>query len=1121
MNAVHNNRFRRHALAAGMAAALGLGGIGMAQADIYVFRFGNPGTELNIDGVTKAITPNDGLFTMLSAAGAPLTNNSYPYYGDPTWYYGLRSQIQGTLTYDTATGTGEMTIEPFEFFDGATPADAQGITISAIGNGDGNPASGSLWLGNMLFNWNNNSGIPVSVVWDAAGVMQYIGAGGARNIGTDTISATGAVPATDDIKKGNLPIGPAPVATTTWNTTTVNCIPGGGTTGDCMDVAVSGGLPLTDDSIGGSPMVAGPFEGFNANFDLVTLTLTNFTDTTAPVITLGGGGEEFNLSQGDLWSDPVSCEDAIDGPLTEGAGLTIGGDAVDTGTPGTYIITYQCEDSSANTANANRTIEVVATGTPVITLTGDNPLSFEAAASYTDPGAACLDDEDGTISLGAGLSITSNTVQSKVPGSYSVTYTCSDTDTNSSTATRTVNVVDTTPPAITLTPTCPIVVMGGPGEPDPTPSASATDIVDGIVVVNQTGDTVNPNPTFTAGQLSRLYNLGFSATDTAGNTTTVGCQITVGNPTPVVTLNGAANVTLNEGDGYDDPGASCQDFNLASPGTPDVLTATADIGIDTTTPAGSYTITYSCTDDDMNTGTAIRTVVIAGGDGYTAAPTSSGSVFTMLNPNGSFVGGATDIFANWDGSFLTSTADNTINMTMGSALPEPFFGFPWQSHSIRVFGPGSYSLTTSRGNPLSFTVGPNQIGAHMLFDWNNNNNIDVAIVWDINGVFPGPGNGAGQIFNLVSVDGDGDGIPGIRMPDGPFTGFSANFNINFTPAYTLSAAEAPVLTVDQGGTTRTVLIGGGDVTVTASTGSSFDWSGSSAALVSRAVGGTDGATFTFDPSTLAVGIYTVAVAIDDGAAAGSLLINVVSSTGGLDVADDDNDGIPNHLDEDASGATPTAIQIAPGGASVMASGGKLELGETAFTQGADGVGVTMQDIVSGGGIADEGMEQSCIGGCFDFVVTDLMPGSTVQVVLPLAEFIPEGAVYRKLIGGNWRDFSATSGNSVESAPSVGGTCPSPASADYAEGLTAGDDCVRLTLTDGGPNDADGLPNGIVRDPGGVAVATVVETPVSTIGDPSTGGGCAIGGERQAHQRLDLWLLTGLLGWLGLRRKQAS
>lgn len=1112
MKAVHTNRFRRHALAAGMAAALGTG---VAQADEYVFRFGSPGTPLTVDGA-GAITPNDGLFTMLDPTGKPLGNTSNPYYSDPTWSYGLRTQIQGTLTYDTETGTGSMTIVDFEFFNGSLPAAAQAITIEDIG--DGGVGGSNLMLGNMLFNWNGTDGIPVSIVWDATGLQTAISSNrfDGTPLSVNDVITGGATPASNGIKLNQIPIGPAPVATTTWNTTTV--------VGAGLGTNPSGVLPLIADTIGGTPMVAGPFSSYNANFDLTSLTLTSFTDTTAPVITLGGSNPTV-LSVGGTFTETATCTDAIDGAIAEGPGaFVIDASALDVNTPGSYVITYDCQDSSGNTSvQGSRTVNVQAATAPVITLVGDNPLSFEAAASYTDPGATCVDDyDDNGIDPGDGAivpTIAVNTVVSDVPGNYSVTWDCTDSDGELATTARSVTVVDTTPPDITLSAACPIVVMGGPGFVDPTPTATATDIVDGdlsgSVVVS--GGPVT-NPTFAAGELSRTFNLGYSVSDAAGNDAVEACQVIVGNPTPVVTLTGDSVVTVDEGDGYADPGATCQDFNPASPGTPDTLTpVTADITIDTTTPAGSYTITYSCTDGDMNTGTTTRSVTVAGAGSYTAAATTSGSNFTMLDPSGQYVGGAPDIYSNWDGSMLTSTAQTTINMTMGSALPTPFFGFPWTAHDIRVFGPGSYTLTTSRGNPLSFTVGQNQIGAHMLFDWNNNNNIDVAIVWNINGTFDGNGPVSGQVFNLVSVDGDGDGYPGIRMPDGPFTGFSANFNINFTPAYSLPTAEAPLLSADQGGdTTRTVITGGGNVTVSASTGASFDWSGSDAALVSRAVGGTTGATFTFDPSTLTVGTYTVSVAIDGGTATGSLLISVVSSDGGLDVADDDNDGIPNYLDDDASGATPTAIQVSPGGVSVVSSDGNLELGDTAFVTGAAGVGVTAADIVTGGGIADTASSEACIGGCFDFTITGLTPGDSVQVVLPLSTTIPADAVYRKLIGGTWRDFSATGSNAVASAASVAGVCPG-VGGSYTAGLNAGHDCVRLTLVDGGPNDADGLPNGIVKDPGGVAVAAAVDTPVSTIGSPGTGGGCALSTDTAASQRLDLWLMAGLLGLLGLRR----
>ena len=892
------------------------------------------------------------------------------------------------------------------------------------------------------------------------------------------------------------------------------------------DVSSSGGVQTytsTDwdgDGILGGKMIDGPFQGFSANFNLSGADLPAAPpppDNTPPVIS---GTENASISQGGTWTETATCTDGVDGNIPVGSGFTISGD-VNTGTPGSYTINYSCTDSSGNNATSSRTVTVTAAGEPVITLLGDNPLSLETSnTAYDDPGATCTDVPDGNIVLGANFSIIENTVAPNVPGSYSVTYRCTDSNDNSTETTRTVEITaSTTAPTITLDPTCPIVAMAG--DPDPTPTATAKDVLDNDLQVTQTG-SVDTNPIFSDNELAKIFDLSFSATDANDNNATASCQVTIGNPTPVVTLEGPSSAAVSEGEGYADPGASCLDFNPDAPGTPDSLEVNADFVIDTTTPAGSYTITYSCTDGDTNVGTATRSVLVGGDDGYTADSDTSGSNFTMLDPTGNYVGGADDIFSNWDGSLLASMAENTINMTMGSALPTPFFGFPWQSHSIRVFGPGSYELTTSRGNPLSFTVGPNQVGAHMLFDWNNNNDIDVAIVWNINGSFSGNGPVSGQVFNLVSVDGDGDGFPGIRMPDGPFEGFSANFNINFTPAYVLGAVEAPVLTVDQGGTTRSVLTGGGNVTVSASTGGSFDWSGSSEALVARAVGDTSSATFSFDPSTLSPGSYTLAVAIDEGAASGSLAIRVLTESG-EDVGDDDNDGIPNYLDDDAGGTTPNAIQLGAGGGTMVSSSGKLELGETAFAQGADGVLVSMDDIVSGGGISDGGADPSCIGGCFDFAVTDLPPGDSVQVILPLTDVIPEGAVYRKLIAGAWRDFSATGGNAIASAASVAGVCPAAGAADYVDdnGLVAGHDCVRLTLADGGPNDADGLPNGIVRDPGGVAIAAAVETPISTIGDPNLGGGCAISTERQAHQRLDLWLLAGLLSWLGLRRRQAS
>lgn len=885
------------------------------------------------------------------------------------------------------------------------------------------------------------------------------------------------------------------------------------------------------DAFSGTGMIDGPFPNFSANF---SFTAPEGPDTRPPEIALIGAST-VNLPLNDPYVEQgATCTDpTYAGDVDLSASITTTG-TVDSTTEGTYTITYACNDGANPEVTITRTVNVIGVA-PYITLLGDNPTVHEAGAPYTDAGATCQDDYDNTFAAGDGsiplptsgpgslfFGATSD-VNANVAGAYTVSYNCTDSESNNAVpAVRNVTVQDTTAPTISLSAACPIAVMGGAAFADPTPTATATDIVDGDVTASLALPTAIASPTFTTGELSRSFTQTYSVSDVAGNTATASCQITVGNPTPVVTLNGAANVTVNESDGYTDPGAVCQDFNVATPGTPDTLTATADRTIDTSTPAGSYTITYSCTDADNFTGTVTRSVVVASatGGGYTAAPATSGSNFSMLDPTGAYVGGAADIYSNWDGTLLTSTAQATINMSMGSALPTPFFGDPWTAYNIRVFGPGSYTIDTVQGPPLSFTVGPNQIGAHMLFEWSTTSDIDVAIVWDINGAFGGAGPASGQVFNLVSVDGDGDGFPGIRMVDGPFVGFSANFNINFTPAYALAAAQAPLLTASQGSnTTRTVVTGGGPVIVTASTTGTFDWSTSSGALLTvEDTADGDDAVFTFDPSGLAPGTYTVAVTVDG--VPGSLLISVVSSAGGLDVADVDNDGIPNYLDDTA---TPTIMQLTPGGGSIVAGSGMLELGDIAFVSGADGAAVSAAEITAAGGVADSTSSESCIGGCFDFAVTGVTPGGSVQVVLPLSASIPANAVYRKLIGGAWRDFSATGGNAIASAMAVNGVCPAVASGDYTDGLTAGNDCVRLTLVDGGPNDADSTPNGIVRDPGGVAVAAAVQAPVSTIGDPSLGGGgCTLAARPASAAKAGDWLLVGLaLAGLAFLRRRAA
>jgi hypothetical protein len=189
-----------------------------------------------------------------------------------------------------------------------------------------------------------------------------------------------------------------------------------------------------------------------------------------------------------------------------------------------------------------------------------------------------------------------------------------------------------------------------------------------------------------------------------------------------------------------------------------------------------------------------------------------GNNFTMLDKAGGVTGGTNDVQVTWDGSENTDVSSTNFNMTLTST--EPFFQYTWNAHHIRVFGPGTYRIDTTCtvaeleagtsvcNNPLQilptpqtqqfydFVVGPGQLAAHMLFDWNIATNIDVVLVWD-QGVKFGPStmhtgeagcNNPETLWDLMSTDWDGDGQNGAAMIDGPFMGFKANFNLMITGA---------------------------------------------------------------------------------------------------------------------------------------------------------------------------------------------------------------------------------------------------------------------------------------------------------------------------------------------------
>ncbi|MBQ3409187.1 MAG: DUF5011 domain-containing protein [Clostridia bacterium] len=109
------------------------------------------------------------------------------------------------------------------------------------------------------------------------------------------------------------------------------------------------------------------------NTKSITRTI-NIKDTVSPTLTLTGDNE-INIAQGSTYQE-LGCiaTDNYDGDLTTKISIE---NQVDTNTKGTYIVKYNVTDSSGNSANISRTINVVsanssdvstkkATGLPVL-----------------------------------------------------------------------------------------------------------------------------------------------------------------------------------------------------------------------------------------------------------------------------------------------------------------------------------------------------------------------------------------------------------------------------------------------------------------------------------------------------------------------------------------------------------------------------------------------------------------------------------------------------------------------------------------------------------------------------------------------------------------------------------
>jgi endo-1,3(4)-beta-glucanase len=151
------------------------------------------------------------------------------------------------------------------------------------------------------------------------------------------------------------------------------------------------------------------------------------------------------------------------------------------------------------------------TTAPTLTLSGAATLQVEQGAVFTDPGATATDNVDQTVNV-----VVTGSVDTAVSGSYTLTYTATDSSGNSASLERQVTVADTTAPVITLVGSTSIELASDTTYIEQ--GANALDSVDGQISVSISG---------TVGSAPGVYTLSYTATDAAGNAAETQRQVTV------------------------------------------------------------------------------------------------------------------------------------------------------------------------------------------------------------------------------------------------------------------------------------------------------------------------------------------------------------------------------------------------------------------------------------------------------------------------------------------------------------------------------------------------------------------------------------------------------------------
>ncbi len=215
------------------------------------------------------------------------------------------------------------------------------------------------------------------------------------------------------------------------------------------------------------------------------------------------GGEDMTLEVYEPYTDEGARASYFGINLNEK--LSCDG-SVDPDKVGTYTEKYYVRFLWKKT-EVTKTVNVVDTSAPVLTLKGDPEIEVEDIDNFEDPGYTAEDNYDGDITDRVTLTLSEVMVGEDGENIVTATYTVSDSAGNTAKQHRFIRIADRTAPEVTLLGSSHITLKKGDKYEES--GAEATDNIDGKVEVSSEGSV----DTSTAG----VYKITYYAYDKTGN----------------------------------------------------------------------------------------------------------------------------------------------------------------------------------------------------------------------------------------------------------------------------------------------------------------------------------------------------------------------------------------------------------------------------------------------------------------------------------------------------------------------------------------------------------------------------------------------------------------------------